>query len=205
MLQCIQLHASRVLCLIIACCAASHCVLCSRVALHVQNCAGKTLYSLLQLKTNFLCAGSQRVLSTSRDDSLRVWDAKKELTQLSSFHHYNNTGRWVVPFRAVWGAASDTVICGSMKRTVSLVPVPFVPGPPLNSSCRCYIVADIVVSASALPCQTNLQFHSMLTHVHAPYVYKCHKELPATRFVQSPSVQLKSLCATQAGRYICVL
>ena len=64
-------------------------------------------------------AGSQRVLSTSRDDSLRVWDAKKNLAQLSSFHHYNNTGRWVVPFRAVWGAASDTIICGSMKRTVS--------------------------------------------------------------------------------------
>lgn len=32
--------------------------------------------------------------------------------------HYNNTGRWVVPFRAVWGPASDTIICGSMKRTV---------------------------------------------------------------------------------------
>ena len=66
-----------------------------------------------------LHAGSQRVLSTSRDDSLRVWDAKQDLAQLSSFHHYNNTGRWVVPFRAVWGAASDALICGSMKRTVS--------------------------------------------------------------------------------------
>ena len=73
----------------------------------------------LNPKKQKLHAGSQRVLSTSRDDSLRVWDAKQDLAQLSSFHHYNNTGRWVVPFRAVWGAASDTLICGSMKRTVS--------------------------------------------------------------------------------------
>lgn len=63
-------------------------------------------------------AGSQRVLSTSRDDTLRVWDAKQDMQQLASMKHYNNTGRWVVPFRAVWGPASDTVICGSMKRTV---------------------------------------------------------------------------------------
>ena len=65
-----------------------------------------------------LIAGSQRVLSTSRDDTLRVWDAKQDMQQLASMKHYNNTGRWVVPFRAVWGPASDTVICGSMKRTV---------------------------------------------------------------------------------------
>ena len=67
-----------------------------------------------------VCAGSQRVLSTSRDDTLRVWDAKQDLNQLASMKHYNNTGRWVVPFRGVWGPASDTVVVGSMKRTVSL-------------------------------------------------------------------------------------
>lgn len=66
-----------------------------------------------------VCAGSQRVLSTSRDDTLRVWDAKQDLNQLASMKHYNNTGRWVVPFRGVWGPASDTVVVGSMKRTVS--------------------------------------------------------------------------------------
>ena len=63
-------------------------------------------------------AGSQRVVSTSRDDTLRVWDARQDLSQLASMKHYNNTGRWVVPFRGVWGPASDTVIVGSMKRTV---------------------------------------------------------------------------------------
>ena len=57
-------------------------------------------------------------MSTSRDDTLRIWDAKQDLQQLAVRKHYNNTGRWVVPFRAVWGPASDTVICGSMKRTV---------------------------------------------------------------------------------------
>ena len=60
------------------------------------------------------------MLSTSRDDTLRIWDAKQDLNELVSMKHYNNTGRWVVPFRAVWGPASDTVICGSMKRTVCI-------------------------------------------------------------------------------------
>ena len=82
-----------------------------RTLLQVAWCA--TLVQDLSLR-----AGSQRVLSTSRDDTLRIWDAKQDLNELVSMRHYNNTGRWVVPFRAVWGPASDTVICGSMKRTV---------------------------------------------------------------------------------------
>ena len=69
-------------------------------------------------KRNGYIAGSQRVVSTSRDDTLRIWDARQDLSQLASMKHYNNTGRWVVPFRGVWGPASDTVIVGSMKRTV---------------------------------------------------------------------------------------
>ncbi len=60
------------------------------------------------------------MLSTSRDDTLRVWDAKNSMAQLASIRHNNNTGRWVVPFRAVWGAASDSIIVGGMKRTVGV-------------------------------------------------------------------------------------
>ncbi len=36
--------------------------------------------------------GSRRVVSTSRDDTLRIWDGAKGLQQLVSIKHYNNTG-----------------------------------------------------------------------------------------------------------------
>ncbi len=62
------------------------------------------------------------MLTTSRDDTLRVWEGKKDMAQAVSIKHYNNTGRWVSPFRSVWGPAADTVICGSMKRNVSCPP-----------------------------------------------------------------------------------
>ncbi|KAK9842270.1 hypothetical protein WJX81_003820 [Elliptochloris bilobata] len=64
--------------------------------------------------------GSRRVVSTSRDDTLKIWDGAKALAQLVSIRHYNNTGRWVSPFRAVWTPASDGVIVGNMKRTVDV-------------------------------------------------------------------------------------
>ncbi len=59
------------------------------------------------------------MLTCSRDNTLKVWDSKRGLEEMQSFDHYNNTGRWVVPFRAIWGPRSDAVICGSMKRSVS--------------------------------------------------------------------------------------
>ena len=31
--------------------------------------------------------------------------------------HDTKTGRWVVPFRAIWSAAGDAILCGGMKRT----------------------------------------------------------------------------------------
>ena len=75
-------------------------------------------------EASMVAAGSQRVLSTSRDDTLRVWEGKKGLAEAVSIKHYNNTGRWVSPFRSVWGPAGDTIICGSMKRNVSACSAP---------------------------------------------------------------------------------
>lgn len=59
------------------------------------------------------------MLTTSRDNTLAVWDAKRGLDMLASVGHNNNTGRWVVPFRASWGPAGDAIMCGSMGRQVS--------------------------------------------------------------------------------------
>jgi hypothetical protein len=34
--------------------------------------------------------------------------------------HNNQTGRWVLPFRAVWTPGSDGVVVGSMRREVEI-------------------------------------------------------------------------------------
>ena len=46
-------------------------------------------------------AGSKRVVSLSRDDTVQIWqyDGKTKLDSKVSMRHYNNTGRWVLPFR----------------------------------------------------------------------------------------------------------
>ena len=65
-----------------------------------------------------ICSGSKRVLTTSRDNTLRIWDGAKGLTERVVIKHNNNTGRWISPLRAVWSPAGDAVICGNMGRMV---------------------------------------------------------------------------------------
>jgi hypothetical protein len=68
--------------------------------------------------------GSTRLLSTSYDDTLTVWHgfgsgaAPEALTRV---RHDNQTGRWVIPFRAVWTPASDALLVGSMKRESEVI------------------------------------------------------------------------------------
>lgn len=66
--------------------------------------------------------GSRRLLTTSFDNTLRIWDGGQggEMDNLLTIRHDNNTGRWVLPFRAVWNAAGDGVIVGNMKRFVDV-------------------------------------------------------------------------------------
>ena len=63
-------------------------------------------------------AGSQRIVSTSRDNTLQVWDAQKSLERGAVMKHNNNTGRWISPFRAVWAPAADAIVVGNMGRQV---------------------------------------------------------------------------------------
>ncbi|GLI61161.1 hypothetical protein VaNZ11_003447 [Volvox africanus] len=74
--------------------------------------------------------GSKRLLSTSFDDTLRVWspsggggggagsgdDDGDSLALELSIPHNNQTGRWITPFRAVWSATCDAVLVGNMHR-----------------------------------------------------------------------------------------
>lgn len=78
---------------------------------HPKSCQG----------SYFAPDGSHRILTTCYDDRLRVWDFKKNAeTESFSILHNTHTGRWVLPFRAIWTPAADGVVCGSMKRTVNV-------------------------------------------------------------------------------------
>lgn len=70
------------------------------VGVHRMRRIGNICSKVLVLMTTvglMTCAGSQRLLSTSRDNTLRIWS--RELKQLVSIPHNNNTGRWISPFR----------------------------------------------------------------------------------------------------------
>ena len=75
--------------------------------------------------------GSGNLLTTCYDDLLRVWRPKaspgrgvgainSDVKSCLKIKHNNQTGRWVLPFRAVWTPGSDGVVVGSMKREVEL-------------------------------------------------------------------------------------
>eukprot|EP00887_Chlorella_sp_A99_P003623 scaffold7.g3623.t1 len=65
-------------------------------------------------------AGSQRIVSTSFDNTVRVWDARAGLAQLVRVKHNNNTGRYIMPFRAQWTPAADGFVVGSMQRCLDV-------------------------------------------------------------------------------------
>ena len=69
--------------------------------------------------------GSQRIVTTCYDCNLRVYDGKRDVASkakvtspIVKVHHNTQTGRWVIPFRAVWTPASDGFVCGTMNRQV---------------------------------------------------------------------------------------
>ncbi|MEW5305169.1 MAG: hypothetical protein WDW36_007730 [Sanguina aurantia] len=60
--------------------------------------------------------GSQRIMTTSFDDSVKIWADPKSsattpfnpsrLAQALSVKHNNQTGRWIIPLKAVWATSS---------------------------------------------------------------------------------------------------
>jgi WD40 repeat protein len=69
--------------------------------------------------------GKGSLLTTCYDDLLRVWRPKggaidEDPKSALKIKHNNQTGRWVLPFRAVWTPGSDGAVIGSMKREVEV-------------------------------------------------------------------------------------
>ena len=82
---------------------------------HAQSCQGAF----------FNPDGSGRLVSTSRDNTVKIWstsgDSPSSLSApLVSIRHDNNTGRWITPFRAVFTPRGDGVVLGGMRRTVDV-------------------------------------------------------------------------------------
>ncbi|GLC55664.1 hypothetical protein PLESTB_001012300 [Pleodorina starrii] len=82
--------------------------------------------------------GSGRLLSTSYDDTIRIWSAGAGATgaadgsrfvQELSVPHNNQTGRWITPFRAVWNGPCDAVLVGNMRRGLDVFAVHAGAGP----------------------------------------------------------------------------
>ena len=58
--------------------------------------------------------GPARVLTTSYNDTICVFGADgKAITKIK---HNNATGKWLLPFRAIWTPAGDGIVVGSMVR-----------------------------------------------------------------------------------------
>eukprot|EP00798_Chlamydomonas_sp_ICE-L_P023956 gene23956-9528_t len=94
---------------------------------HTKSCQGAF----------FAPDGSKRLLTTSYDDSVSVTNVPHEfgsaagsgkapvqLTPSLKIKHNNQTGRWVIPFRAIWGPASDCALVGCMNRAVDVLSIP---------------------------------------------------------------------------------
>jgi WD repeat-containing protein 76 len=66
--------------------------------------------------------GSKKVVSTSFDDTVVIWDARgTQMEVVKKVKHNNNTGRYMLPFRAVWWNNSDAVVVGGLRRTVDVI------------------------------------------------------------------------------------
>jgi len=105
----------------------------------------KAVYTLEHSKSCQAAAwapdGTGRLLTTCYDDTLRIWErlhiqgdgagastergkrsaGTREAAPALQIRHNCNTGRWIVPFRAIWAPAADGVIVGSMQRQMHLL------------------------------------------------------------------------------------
>ena len=112
--------------------------------------------------------GSGALLTTCYDDALRVWRPDlSAAAPTATIKHNNQTGRWVLPFRAVWSAAGDGVLCGSMTRQVEIF------NPATGASLARYASPDHMTAiASRLACHRSLNYVAAGTASGRVHVYR---------------------------------
>jgi hypothetical protein len=57
--------------------------------------------------------GGDNIVSTSFDDTIRIWKDWSASSSCLQIKHNNNTGRWISPFRTTWDATGSLVVVGS--------------------------------------------------------------------------------------------
>jgi len=89
----------------------------------VRRLSGKAVRTLAHTRScqaaYFAPDGSQRVLTTCYDDCLRVFGSKGTQPEVR-IRHNNQTGRWLLPFRAAWTPDAAGIIVGSLRREVEI-------------------------------------------------------------------------------------
>lgn len=132
----------------------------------------KSLHDLVHAKSSqaaYWCPdGSGALLTTCYDDALRVWrPAEDDAKPTVVVKHNNQTGRWVLPFRAVWSASGDGILCGSMQRHVEIF------HPSTGKSLAKYQSAEHMTAiASRLACHRTLNYVAAGTASGRVHVYR---------------------------------
>ncbi|PKU67631.1 WD repeat-containing protein 76 [Dendrobium catenatum] len=60
--------------------------------------------------------------TTSIDDTVGIINLS-HLNDISMVHHYNQTGRWLSSFRAIWGWDDSFLFLGNMRRAVDIISI----------------------------------------------------------------------------------
>ena len=132
----------------------------------------KAIHNLAHAKSSqaaYWCPdGSGALLTTCYDDALRVWKPDENSAKPAVvIKHNNQTGRWVLPFRAVWSAAGDGVFCGSMQRHVEIF------DPTTGKSFAKYSSPEHMTAiASRLACHPTLNYVAAGTASGRVHVYR---------------------------------
>lgn len=132
----------------------------------------KAIHNLAHAKSSqaaYWCPdGSGALLTTCYDDALRVWKPDENSAKPAVvIKHNNQTGRWVLPFRAVWSAAGDGVLCGSMQRHVEIF------DPASGKSFAKYSSPEHMTAiASRLACHPTLNYVAAGTASGRVHVYR---------------------------------
>ena len=132
----------------------------------------KSLHDLVHAKSSqaaYWCPdGSGALLTTCYDDALRVWrPAEDDAKPTAVVKHNNQTGRWVLPFRAIWSASGDGILCGSMQRHVEIF------HPSTGKSLAKYQSPEHMTAiASRLACHRSLDYVAAGTASGRVHVYR---------------------------------
>ncbi|XP_015893174.3 uncharacterized protein LOC107427308 [Ziziphus jujuba] len=80
----------------------------------------KTVSHKRAIHSAYFSPYGRSLATTSYDDNVGITSGVN-FEETSMIHHYNQTGRWISTFRAIWGWDESYVFIGNMKRGVDII------------------------------------------------------------------------------------